>query len=801
MKLDTLIQSTQRNIRRQIRLHRALDAITFVLIAIFACFIIDAVWHTGVTMRFMLICLTGVVGLMSVYHLRLPRTHRQPTPQRFALLAERESNLHTNQLINALQIRAAIKKQNTPGVIGISPFTGTAHTDPDNNPQIINAGTTLRNTLAELAIKAGEQAANSIQSPPTSMEHRRQLRQSFLWFLICTLCIGVSCIICPQLPASTIPRFADPLGDHPAFSWVTSHITFSPDLNDIIAGEDLHITLDLQGWGADKTDNVSLVGTFTETQEHITIPLEPSKTGWMCTLPNLSKPLTFLITYGRTRTHQYKINPLPIPRVVYTSILAGEPAYAAITPWIITNATTPFVIHEGGWFEVEMVTSLPIKDVSITSADNTILSDIQTQFTRRDDRMGGFIRVSDLALGDQIFHLTPVGIDGTFARQPIEIGVEVLPDAPPAIVFREPAMNAASLSDATIPLVLNVDDDLGIINAELILSVNDNASTRIALPSATDNTIYYDLDLSQFQLQPDDVLMYIAVCLDNRPDHLGGPQTGTSNEYEVLIIDKSSWDLLASPHSASDSDHESDETSPDDSIKSSDISDADKSQSTDNDTDASDINHNPEHNSNVESETIGDRPPADASWQPDRDMNDNMQTNASGDDDPSTAAESNTSSQSNKEGAAASGQSSATNNTVQPTADNDNDRLLLEEQSIALQEQLKDRVVFGPDSQIWSSDTTSQEMQDGVDVSNSDNNTPYETMLNNNRIRTIFSANAATDDPASPVAGLESTGGQPLALRSIPLEYRDLVKSYFQSLALAESVDNQVQDNNTETGQ
>jgi len=559
----------------------------------------------------------------------------------------------------------------------------------------------------------------------------------------------------------------------------------------------------------------------------------PPQSNWGFRLRDIRQDAAFRIHAGNARSKRFNMSVIQRPRILSSRVTLRTPDYAGAGEYPIADRSEPISVVLGGSVRVQLRSSLPIGRVVADSvADHPPSSFSASVPPDRPESAEVAIPVNEL--GPHAVRFRVADESGRKSIDAIILTIVGIADQPPTVEITSPACNAAALSTSVIPIEVLARDDLGIstgtlhveikraLNAENEASQDQNNAPSLPIPfkrqsqNALQTSEYaiapsawnaaMALDLYLYDLKPGDVIRYSAHIMDNCSEHFGGAQSAKSEIYEIIIIDEATLDLLTDSNTNAGSQTEqSQSTTQSESARfnatrspTSAVRKAGETKSDEN----SDIQPNRKSNALNRENAAGSSSNGTGSRSGAADQSGNNRD---------TSADSSDDARDNQSGeTAGDSQNAGTNssNVEQPAADTIQSDTIVKTRSAAddqaeqaepaattsqpdkdnlrkqLQEQLKDRIIFGRPVQPIRNEGIGSTNPDALREKHEA--MVYEFAEPNSASRTSTTRKSGKENrqkPESMIIHMPSSA----SLRSIPLQYRDLAVEYFRKVALAES--------------
>ncbi|MBL1215890.1 MAG: hypothetical protein D8M59_00160 [Planctomycetes bacterium] len=557
---------------------------------------IDAVYALDPTRRIAGLALYPVVigFLLMRVGRATPGSHAQSQPGRnrrhFARAAEVASDLHGNELINAVLLSA----------------TGD-RTRSDGHPHHV-----LTASLLDRALVLGDQAAGAVS--PQEVVPRHEMRTALLALAVVSAIAALLCAPFHQAVGMVVPRLAAPWAGYPAFTWLDFEIETTPGPDDALVGDDVLITATIRNtcwWNRSNIPAASAVRLLRWQPDQSggdpvlsPIPFEPAPriasealpggvggTGdpsddrFCVTLHNVRQPLTLAVDTPIGRSQAVTLTPRPVPRIQSANVRVQEPAYVPAT-YRHTTANKDLGqrinMYPEGSVQVQIRASMADCRLELTRNRPAWSSGPDLEWVHA--RSGpdatdltasccptepGHYEYQIRLLHE---HRDSGGSLRTVSSQPLMMRLSVIPDQKPMAEILIPDRPAMCLPDQPVSIRVRVADDIGLssvsVSAQRIPADPEDDGQRhnyrfsleraeAALPPVTLHS--WDLDdqnrlgfaddctlrLADLGVQPGDIVACRVVAQDDHPDVTS--HTTESRPAYLLIIDPAVYqDLVES---------------------------------------------------------------------------------------------------------------------------------------------------------------------------------------------------------------------------------------------------------------
>jgi hypothetical protein len=382
--------------------------------------------------------------------------------------------------------------------------------------------------LAELAvIRAGEVAA---AISPAAAAPAGAARRSWLASAGCVLVVALVAFAAPRLARTEWLRFSDPFGDHPPFS--RTLLSLEPGDTSVIYSGGLDILVAATGPMPDRVDLVLLADDGEET-----LPMFPEADGkWKAQLSDIVKPCRYLARARGTRSHQYRIDVITVPRLESVRWRIVPPAYTGDAAYEGPTPSDGLAGLPGTQVQVWASSNRPLSGGSLAvDADGTKSEVSLAPLVSGSREVTGRFEIR--AAGK--FSLLVTDIAGQNSQEQFSGTITLLSDQRPLVRLMEPAEQSLATPTATLPVIVAAEDDYGIARLQLFRSLNDSRAlpldldvqpvrrTRDSAETSTPRRMQQGtfLPLSTYELEPGDVIKLYARVEDNDPAGAKGTES------------------------------------------------------------------------------------------------------------------------------------------------------------------------------------------------------------------------------------------------------------------------------------
>jgi hypothetical protein len=388
--------------------------------------------------------------------------------------------------------------------------------------------------LAALAVADADRIVAA--TPAARVVPFRPATRSLATLAVLLAVAGLAALCLPRVLQAEWLRFADPYGDHPPYSRV--HYGVEPGAVRLPYGAALDVRVTT---GDAPVEQLQLVMQSAEGNGEESLPLFAERGGaWSGTVANVTAPFHYFVRSHAGRSARFRVDVVTVPRI--------EGVRFRITPPSYTNrAAYEGPLPQGG------IAGLPGTEVRAWAKSNRPLS-------------GGTLRPP----AGQALAMDPAGADGFEAAGRFEIRapgklrltvrdtdgqdsaeefttpVAVLTDEPPLVRLLEPPERSLATPTASVPVVIDAEDDYGLARVELYRSLNESrylpleVAVRTRAPTHVRELV--QLPLGGLGLGPGDEIKLFARAEDNDPAGRKGAETPVA---VVRIISQSEFEQMA----------------------------------------------------------------------------------------------------------------------------------------------------------------------------------------------------------------------------------------------------------------
>lgn len=386
---------------------------------------------------------------------------------------------------------------------------------------------------SQLASMAVERSVSTIQGADLAkVVSPKLLNRAALVFLAMLFGAIVFCLATPRLAWTQGNRFLFPMTDIPLYSLLT--IQLDPESIEVVFGEDCSLAAIAEG---ESTESMQLVVVREDKSEEAIPMLSEGDGRFSVSISRLREPMKFYAKAKSTKSKSGQITIKTTPEIRTAVKTVRYPTYTKVA-----DKQSPLdqdgikaLIHSE--VLIQATSNRPLKRgiLELTDKSGTKREVSLTPVTDSEESLSVEATVSLDSPG--VFELRLEDIDGTLSHDVIAGPVEILLDQPPSARIVQPRPESLATPDAALPVVILSEDDFGVSSLELYRSLNDSRPIAETMPVSGDSRVQNEiaLPLSQYSLQPGDVIKLFARVEDNKPD---SPQSFETPITTIKIISR-----------------------------------------------------------------------------------------------------------------------------------------------------------------------------------------------------------------------------------------------------------------------
>jgi hypothetical protein len=481
-----------------------LRGVKYACAVVLGAFLCDVVWHLDSRWRLgMLLAMVAGAVALALFSCHLAFLRRNPAEHIARFLETRDPALGS-RLINLLQLDGQTKDS------ALEPLT------------------------RDLARQAVENYAADLRGVPIEKlgrtdEVRFQLGRA-AWALA-----GFAVVVAVRfrIVSVELPRFADPFGDHPAYSFTRLAIVQpGPAGTNVLYDKGLVVRAKASGHQPKEVFLTSFPAGHPE--QAVTVPMfDKAGAGYDQLLDNIHGEL---VVFAHTKDHaseskRVRIGVVLTPQLDKAFVRVAPPEYTGIKPEEKPYLFKDVQALEGSEVRFRLQSNRPLREgtLEITAGDapaqrvalqNTSEKELAGSFTARDSGRMRFSLVDASGLPSQ----------GDF-----EGALTVTHDLPPEIRITNPEEDSFVAMDFKLQAQLEASDDYGLREVRFFRGLNGVFSAPKIFGYHTithDSRETVDFNFAELGIQPGDVVSLYAEALDNAPQ----PHLARSRMVRLQVI-------------------------------------------------------------------------------------------------------------------------------------------------------------------------------------------------------------------------------------------------------------------------
>jgi hypothetical protein len=336
----------------------------------------------------------------------------------------------------------------------------------------------------------------------------------------------------PRLAWTQSNRFLFPLVDIPRYSLLT--IQLDPESVEVVFGEDCTLAATAQG---EAIESMQLVVVRPDKTEESIPMLSEGDGRFSVSLSRLREPMSY---YAKAKSTKSKFGQLTIkttPEIRTATKTVRFPAYTGVaqkqSPLDQDGIKT--LVHSE--VQIQATSNRPLKRGIVVLTDKSGAKRELSLAPVSNSEESTSVETSISLDASGVFELRLEDIDGTLSHDVISGPIEVILDQPPTARIVQPRPDSLATPDAALPVMILSEDDFGLSSLELYRSLNDSRpiAEPLSLTGGSRSQSETSLPLSQYSLQPGDVIKLFARVEDNKPD---APQSYETPITTIKIISR-----------------------------------------------------------------------------------------------------------------------------------------------------------------------------------------------------------------------------------------------------------------------
>jgi hypothetical protein len=495
--LDRLAQADREH-QKEAAGRLALEAVKYFCALVLALFVLDMVlqlkagWRLGLS----LLTLAGLAAF-AWYLWRLGYVRRNRLEHIARFLEERDPALGS-QLINLLQLRKLTEDESIPPVT---------------------------RDLARLAVESYAGGLNN--HPLEQLAWTGELRR-YAWRAAIAGGLFLA-LLAAFFPISKIEiaRFADPLGDHPPYSFTRLQIvTPGQTGTNVLYGKSLVVKVLAEGHQPKEVFLTAFPPGHPE--QATTVPMfDKGKSGFDQLIDNIR---TELVVCAHTRnsnsiSKQARIHVLLTPKLEKAFVQIAPPAYTQLPAEEKPYTFQGVQALEGSTIRFRFQSNRPLRQGGLEILGGEAQPQRLAMTRTADKEVSGSFVISQS--GRLRFNLTDV--DGLPSQDDWEGPLTVTHDLPPEIKITEPERDVMVSMDFALQAHMEASDDYGLKKVRIHIGVNGKYPEPrevVYNPPVRNSVESADLYFSELGVNPGDMVSLFAEAIDTAPQpHLARSQT------------------------------------------------------------------------------------------------------------------------------------------------------------------------------------------------------------------------------------------------------------------------------------
>ncbi len=408
-----------------------------------------------------------------------------------------------------------------------------------NSVQLLASGLADRDPMACAAV--AENASHlSLRSAPGAVDWR-PVRSAGVAAGTAGLLLLVYAAAWPAWTANAVVRLVHPM--QPAAHLLATEPFVQPGDVQLIEGQPLKIDASVPpcpaGRPAGKVTIEYRIGRLDWTACTMAAV---SETQFSHLFASVREPLDYRVRADRCLSWTYHAAVQYRPRIEHLQATVTRPVYAGASPRRLKAGQGDITALVHSTVEIDIESSLPLAHGTLAMANGTQVPLVVGADTRQ--AIARFELTHSTTYTVQLTDTT-----GLANLDPPRYSLLAEPDQPPIVAIPKPGRELSLPLDATVPLAIEADDDVGL--SKIVLQAHSGSADckDIQAWALTDRTtrhrvVQAELSLKPFDLKVNDMLLYRAVAYDNRP---GEPNVGVGRTWSITVVEASGDEsLLAS---------------------------------------------------------------------------------------------------------------------------------------------------------------------------------------------------------------------------------------------------------------
>ena len=337
-------------------------------------------------------------------------------------------------------------------------------------------------------------------------------------------------LVLPRVPLAVLPRLLLPGGDFPPYS--PTRLVLSPAGARIEYGDDFDVEIRTSGR---RPTSVALAVMSLDGKRMTRTPAHEVEDGvYAQRLERVTDDLLYFASIPGSRSKRCRLQITRTPRIDAAHVRYEYPPYTRRRPQAESLSDGLVRAFRGTRVTLTLTSNRPLAGGGITVGDEA--GDLAPAGDSHSVR-GTFV-----VRGDAAFEAVIRDTDGNECREPLRGRVRVIPDKAPEVNIVSPGRDSFATPTATVPIEIEVRDDIGVARIHLYRNHNDSRDYRKGLYDAAGAhsmvQVSEALDLADLGVRPGDEVDYYASAVDSAPDE---PHTGASRSFKLRIISEEEY--------------------------------------------------------------------------------------------------------------------------------------------------------------------------------------------------------------------------------------------------------------------
>ena len=376
----------------------------------------------------------------------------------------------------------------------------------------------------EMLRRAGEQVE---RLPKKQTRPLRALRMAGAGVVVATAVVAAAFLLWPAPFQTAAARLLMPDADIPPYS--PYQFTVIPENPEVPYGESVDLTVEISGAEIDQPvylltrtgGEIERADCFRAQGDHFSQRLE-----------NVTQPTEFAFATGKTRSKWHSLQILLEPRFTLAKATITPPAYTGRPASELLAGAEPLEAVQGSDITLHITSNRPLSRGHLTmpeapAGQRRVEGTSAGLHTLRFDWPARHSGPLDLQIFDT---------QGTPAREPLTLHLDVQPDQKPDLSLTQPPVHSLATPSIILPLQGRAEDDHGLRRVELVRTMpgyRERGETLAEGQLGERFDIDEQLDLAQLGVRPGDVLELYLEGRDRNPSQLG-IQTSPVSRVEII---------------------------------------------------------------------------------------------------------------------------------------------------------------------------------------------------------------------------------------------------------------------------